>query len=106
MIEVGYGGSIIITSSIAGVAGSRNISHYAASKHGLVGLMRSLANELAPHGIRVNSVHPTTVERAFIVSLPSAACDRGWPGAHARRRCPGSHAAACTASPACQVRSR
>lgn len=71
MIEAGHGGSIIITSSIAGLAGSRNISHYAASKHGVVGLMRSLANELAPHGIRVNSVHPTTVATDMVLNAPT-----------------------------------
>ena len=71
MIKAGNGGSIVITSSIAGLAGSRNISHYAASKHGVVGLMRSLANELAPDGIRVNSVHPTTVATDMILNEPT-----------------------------------
>lgn len=62
MIEGGRGGSIIITSSIAGMKGSPNASHYVAAKHGVVGLMRSLANELAQHMIRVNSIHPTQVD--------------------------------------------
>ncbi|MEU7818735.1 SDR family oxidoreductase [Pseudonocardia sp. NPDC049154] len=39
-----------------------HIPHYNAAKHGLVGLMRSLANELAPHHIRVNTIHPTNVD--------------------------------------------
>jgi SDR family mycofactocin-dependent oxidoreductase len=71
MIEAGRGGSIIITSSIAGLRGSRNISHYAASKHGVVGLMRALANEVAPYGIRVNSVHPTTVATEMVLNEPT-----------------------------------
>ncbi len=60
------GGSIILTSSTAGIKGFLNLSHYAAAKHGVVGLMRSLANELAPHRIRVNTVHPTTVSTAMV----------------------------------------
>lgn len=59
MIRAGRGGSIIMTSSVAGLKGSPFVGHYAASKHGVVGLMRTLAVELAPHRIRVNSVHPT-----------------------------------------------
>jgi SDR family mycofactocin-dependent oxidoreductase len=62
MIEGGKGGSIVITSSIAGLKGSPNASHYVAAKHGVVGLMRSLANELAQHMIRVNTIHPTQVD--------------------------------------------
>lgn len=66
MIERGGGGSIILTGSTAAVVGFENLAHYAASKHGLVGLMKTLANELAPHGIRVNVVHPTSVDTAMI----------------------------------------
>ncbi|WP_281181825.1 mycofactocin-coupled SDR family oxidoreductase [Actinomadura macra] len=66
MIEAGRGGSIIFTNSVAGLLGRPNMSHYAASKHGLVGLMRSLANELAPHHIRVNSVHPGNVDTDMV----------------------------------------
>jgi SDR family mycofactocin-dependent oxidoreductase len=55
------GGSYILTSSAAGIRGQVGYAHYAAAKHGVVGLMRSFANELAPHGIRVNTVHPTGV---------------------------------------------
>lgn len=61
MIDAGRGGSIILTSSTAGIKGFGNVAHYAASKHGVVGLMRDLAVELAPHMIRVNTIHPTTV---------------------------------------------
>jgi NAD(P)-dependent dehydrogenase (short-subunit alcohol dehydrogenase family) len=52
---------MILTSSSAGLKGGRNLAHYSAAKHGVVGLMRSLANELGPDGIRVNSIHPTGV---------------------------------------------
>ena len=55
------GGSIVLISSVAGFKGLENEAAYVASKHGIVGLMRTLARELAPHWIRVNSVHPTTV---------------------------------------------
>jgi SDR family mycofactocin-dependent oxidoreductase len=65
LIERG-GGSIILTSSIAGLRGLVGVAHYTAAKHGVVGLMRSLANELAPHNIRVNSVHPTNVDTPMI----------------------------------------
>ncbi|MGE0299401.1 MAG: mycofactocin-coupled SDR family oxidoreductase, partial [Pseudonocardia sp.] len=66
MIEAGNGGSIVITSSSAGTKGMVNLGHYCAAKHGVVGLMRTLANELAPHWIRVNSLHPTGVNTPFI----------------------------------------
>jgi SDR family mycofactocin-dependent oxidoreductase len=59
-------GSISLVSSIAGLRGLLGVAHYTAAKHGIVGLMRSLANELAPHGIRVNSVHPTNVDTPLI----------------------------------------
>ncbi len=54
-------GVIINNSSIAGLRGMGRLSHYAASKWGLTGLTKSWAIELAPYGIRVNSVHPTGV---------------------------------------------
>jgi (+)-trans-carveol dehydrogenase len=66
MVAAGNGGSITITSSIAGMKGSPNASHYVAAKHGVVGLMRSLANELAQHMIRVNTIHPTQVDTAML----------------------------------------
>jgi SDR family mycofactocin-dependent oxidoreductase len=71
MLAAGNGGSIVLTSSMAGVAAMANISHYVAAKHGVVGLMRSLALELAPHGIRCNSVHPTTVDTPMMNSQAS-----------------------------------
>ena len=60
------GGSIIITSSTAGLNGFPNFAHYVSAKHGVVGLMRTLALELAPDMIRVNSVHPTSVDTDMI----------------------------------------
>ena len=62
----GRGGSIILTSSDAGLFAYENISHYVSAKHGVVGLMRTLALELAPDFIRVNSVHPTTVNTPMV----------------------------------------
>jgi SDR family mycofactocin-dependent oxidoreductase len=66
MIERGQGGSIIITSSTAGIKGYANTAHYTASKHGVLGLARTMANELAPHMIRVNTIHPTSVDTPMI----------------------------------------
>jgi SDR family mycofactocin-dependent oxidoreductase len=66
LIEGERGGSIIITSSAAGLRGHANAVHYVSSKHALVGLMRSLALELAPHGIRVNSLHPCSVRTPML----------------------------------------
>jgi SDR family mycofactocin-dependent oxidoreductase len=58
------GGSIIIIGT--GLKGKPNLGHYAAAKHGLVGLMQSLANELAPDMVRVNTVHPSAVDNDMI----------------------------------------
>jgi SDR family mycofactocin-dependent oxidoreductase len=68
MINAGNGGSIIITSSTAGIKGMAGIAHYDSSKHGVVGLMRTLAIELAEHSIRVNTVHPTGVNTPMVVN--------------------------------------
>ena len=62
----GRGGSIIITSSIAGLKALPAITHYVAAKHGTVGLMRAFARELAPHNIRVNTVHPSAVDSPMV----------------------------------------
>jgi NAD(P)-dependent dehydrogenase (short-subunit alcohol dehydrogenase family) len=56
------GGSIVITSSVAGLGGSPGLSAYVTSKHAVIGLMRSAAKEFAPMGIRVNTVNPSPVE--------------------------------------------
>lgn len=63
------GGSIVITSSFAGVAGVPKIAAYAASKHAVVGLMRAAALECARHDIRVNTVNPAPVEGAMADAL-------------------------------------
>ncbi len=62
----GRGGAIVLTSSDAGLFAMENIGHYVSAKHGVVGLMRTLALELAPDSIRVNSLHPTTVNTPMI----------------------------------------
>ena len=62
------GGSMIMISSVAGLKAYANIGHYVAAKHGVVGLMRTLAVELGPHGIRVNSIHPTQVDTTMIMN--------------------------------------
>ena len=66
MIARGQGGSLILTSSTAGIKGLPNMVHYAAAKHGVVGVMRTLAIELAPYMIRVNTVNPTSVDTGMI----------------------------------------
>jgi NAD(P)-dependent dehydrogenase (short-subunit alcohol dehydrogenase family) len=68
MLKFGQG-SIIITSSIAGIKGSPLVSAYIASKHADVGLMRTAALELAETGIRVNSVNPAPIESAMMRRL-------------------------------------
>ena len=72
MIERGQGGAIVLTSSTAGITGiggpTRGGLGYTAAKHGVVGLMRSYANILAPKRIRVNSVHPTGVNTPMVVN--------------------------------------
>jgi NAD(P)-dependent dehydrogenase (short-subunit alcohol dehydrogenase family) len=59
------GGSLIINSSVVGVTSDRSIAAYATSKHALVGLMRTAAKEMAPRGIRVNTLHPGPVDNEF-----------------------------------------
>ncbi|MGA3257147.1 MAG: SDR family oxidoreductase, partial [Mycobacterium sp.] len=66
MIQQGRGGSIVIISSTAGMRGFPNQVHYNMAKHAVVGLMRSLANELAPHFIRVNTIHPSSTNTKMI----------------------------------------
>jgi SDR family mycofactocin-dependent oxidoreductase len=66
MIERGEGGAIVLTSSNAGLIAFPNLAHYTSAKHGVTGLMKTLAVELAPHMIRVNSVHPTTVDTPMV----------------------------------------
>jgi SDR family mycofactocin-dependent oxidoreductase len=59
MIDAGNGGAIVLTSSTAGLRNLNQIGHYVAAKHGVTGLAKAFANELAPHNIRVNSLHPS-----------------------------------------------
>jgi (+)-trans-carveol dehydrogenase len=59
-------GSVILTSSDAGLFAMPSIAHYVSAKHGVVGLMRTLALELAPFNVRVNSIHPTNVNTDMI----------------------------------------
>jgi SDR family mycofactocin-dependent oxidoreductase len=68
LIEGGRGGAMVLTSSVAAHVGMRNLSHYSAAKAGVVGLMQSLAVELGPHMIRVNTVHPTSVNTKMIIN--------------------------------------
>jgi len=65
------GGSIVITCSTTGVKAYGNISHYVAAKHGVLGLMKSMAIELGPHAIRVNSILPTQTNTPMIMNPKS-----------------------------------
>ncbi len=60
------GGSIVVTSSAAGLKGPPHMSHYAASKAGVLGMVRSLATELGPQRVRVNCIAPTTVDTDMV----------------------------------------
>jgi (+)-trans-carveol dehydrogenase len=64
--RTGEGGSIVITSSVAGLHAFRGMPHYVSSKHGLVGLTKALAVELGRYNIRVNCVHPTQVDTVMV----------------------------------------
>jgi len=66
MIEQGHGGSIVITSSTAGIRGFAHTAPYSAAKHGVVGMMQSLVNELSEHWIRVNTVHPASANTPML----------------------------------------
>lgn len=67
LIEQGTGGSIVFTSSVAGLRGLPFLAAYVASKHGVVGLARTMANELGQYGIRVNTLHPHGVATGMTV---------------------------------------
>ena len=77
------GGAIVFTSSTAGLRGFGGMQGgglgYAASKHGIVGLMRTLANALAPYSIRVNTVHPTAVNTMMAVNPAMTAFLENYP---------------------------
>lgn len=78
------GGSIVFTSSTAGLRGFGGVQGgglgYAASKHGIVGLMRTLANALAPANIRVNTVHPTAVSTMMAINPAMTEFLQNYPG--------------------------
>lgn len=63
------GGAIVITSSVAGTRGDPGVYGYITAKHAQAGIMRCLAKELAPRGIRVNSVHPGPIDNSFQKSV-------------------------------------
>lgn len=63
------GGSVIITSSVAGIKGTPNVLPYVTSKHAVIGMMRSAALEGAPHKIRVNTVNPSPIDNRMMRSL-------------------------------------
>ncbi len=68
LIAGGRGGAIVLTSSVGGMHAMPNMSHYVSAKHGVIGLMRSLAVELGQHHIRVNSVLPTNVNTPMFMN--------------------------------------
>lgn len=68
MISAGNGGSIVFTSSTAGLRNLNSIGHYVAAKHGVTGLAKAFANELAPHNIRVNSIHPSNCRTEMMLN--------------------------------------
>jgi len=83
MIERGRGGSLVLTSSLAGLRGFAGTAHYTAAKHGVVGIMRALVNEVSRYNIRDNTVLPTVVDTDMIQNeamyrlfLPDAAPDQ------------------------------
>lgn len=71
VIAGGRGGSVVITSSLAAIVVQPNIAHYSAAKGGLIQLSNVLSKELAPQGIRVNTVHPGTVLTDMVLNEPT-----------------------------------
>jgi NAD(P)-dependent dehydrogenase (short-subunit alcohol dehydrogenase family) len=72
MLERG-GGSIVLTSSVAGMIGAAGLGPYCSSKHAVNGLMKSAAQELGPQGIRVNTVNPGPVDNRMMESIEEQA---------------------------------
>lgn len=77
------GGSIVVTSSVAGVGGAAGVSPYVTSKHAVIGMMRSVALECAPMRIRVNTVNPSPVETRMMRSLEDGLMPGDGQAAHA-----------------------
>ena len=99
MIARGQGGVVVLTSSLAGLHGYGNIAGYVAAKHGVNGLMRTLANELGPHNIRVNTVCPGLINTDMMMNDGTYAMFRPDVAAPDSRGCQGrvpDHAAAAT----------
>ncbi|WP_420803901.1 SDR family oxidoreductase [Rhodococcus ruber] len=71
----------MFTSSIGGLKGIQQVAHYVSAKHGIVGLMRTMANELGPYSIRVNTIHPTNVDTIMIQNPGRTGCSRPGSGA-------------------------
>ncbi|HEY1966936.1 MAG TPA: mycofactocin-coupled SDR family oxidoreductase, partial [Pseudonocardia sp.] len=70
MIERDLGGSIILTASVAGTEGMQMLGSYVAAKHGVMGLMKTMANELGPYRIRVNAVQPGVINTPIVSEHP------------------------------------
>ncbi|QDQ97853.1 mycofactocin-coupled SDR family oxidoreductase [Tomitella fengzijianii] len=68
LIEQGEGGAMVFTSSVSGLKGTPFTGHYAATKHGITGLAKTMANELGEHKIRVNTIHPAGVDTGMNMS--------------------------------------
>ena len=68
LADSGRGGCLVFTSSTAGIRPGAHIAHYAAAKHGVLGLMKSLAHELGPYSVRVNAVCPSMVATPMILN--------------------------------------
>jgi SDR family mycofactocin-dependent oxidoreductase len=66
MLAAGNGGSLVLISSLAGTKGLASLGSYTAAKHGVVGLMKVLANEYGAHGIRVNTIHPNAIATTMV----------------------------------------
>ncbi len=87
LVERGEGGSIVLISSTNGLSGrggdgSGAVTGYTASKHGVVGIMRSLMSWLAPHGIRINTIHPAGVATPMVTHEEMQAWFKGSPAGH------------------------
>jgi SDR family mycofactocin-dependent oxidoreductase len=70
LIERGDGGSIVLTSSVAGLQSFHNMAVYVMAKHGVTGLMRALSADLAPYRIRVNAICPGMVDTPMVMNEP------------------------------------